>query len=414
MTAQAQVQASVPREQGDGKRRPIYLDSHATTRPDPLVVEAMMPYLTERFGNASSMDHAYGRDASEAVEEARRQVAALVNARANEIIFTSGATESDNMAIVGAMERYRDRGDHMITCETEHKAVLDTARHLEKRGRRVTYLPVDEFGMVEPGAVRDAVRDGTVLVSIMAANNEIGTIHDIEAIGKITREAGVLFHTDAAQAAGHIPIDVQAMNIDLMSLSAHKMHGPKGAGALYVRGTSPRVVLEPILHGGGQERGLRSGTLNVPAIVGFGRAAELAEGRMKGDSERLAAWSARVRGEFESAGGKIVGHPERRLSHNICVRFPGIDGKAIINTVSERLAISAGSACTAQEVKPSHVLLATGLSEEEAHSAVRIGLDRLNTDADVDLLVSAASAAVRHLRGMDGEHDEGIEGGRRQ
>ena len=392
----AQVQAGAPGEEG-GEQRPVYFDSHATTRPDPLVVEAMMPYLTERFGNASSMDHMYGRDASEAVEEARRQVAALVNARPNEIVFTSGATESDNMAIVGAMERYRDRGDHMVTCETEHRAVLDTARHMEKNGRRVTYLPVDEFGIVEPGAVRDAIGDRTILVSIMAANNEIGTIPDIEAIGRATREAGVLFHTDAAQAAGHIPIDVQAMNIDLMSLSAHKMHGPKGAGALYVRGTSPRVTLEPILHGGGQERGLRSGTLNVPAIVGFGRAAELARARMQDDAGRLAKWSSRMRKDFETIGGRIMGHPDRRLAHNVCVRFPGIDGKAIINTVSESLAISAGSACTTQAVEPSHVLLAIGLSDEDAHSSIRIGIDRSNTDADIDRLVSEVSGAIQRL-----------------
>ena len=412
--SQAQGPALRGRADEGEERRPAYLDGHATTRPDPLVVEAMMPYLTERFGNASSTDHAYGRDASEAVEEARRRVAALVNARPSEIVFTSGATESDNLAIIGAMEKYRDRGDHLITCETEHRAVLDTARHLEGRGKRVTYLPVDEFGIVEAGAVRDAIGDRTVLASIMAANNEIGTVPDIGAIGRATREAGVLFHTDAAQAAGHVPIDVQGMNIDLMSLSAHKMHGPKGAGALYVRGTSPRVALEPILHGGGQERGLRSGTLNVPAIVGFGRAAELAQSRMRDDAERLAAWSSRVRMELEGAGGVVIGHPERRLAHNVCVRFPGIDGKAIINTVSGALAISAGSACTAQAVEPSHVLLATGLSEEEAHTAVRIGLGRLNTDADVELLVGEVSAAVRHLRGMGAGSGEGAEGGRRQ
>ena len=384
---------------GGEEDRPVYLDSHATTRPDPLVVEAMMPYLTERFGNASSTDHVHGRDASEAVEEARRRVAALVNARPNEVVFTSGATESDNMAIIGAMERHRDRGDHLVTCATEHKAVLDTARHLERRGKRVTYLPVDEFGTVDPGSVRDAIGDRTVLVSIMSANNEIGTIPDIEAIGRITRGAGVLFHTDAAQAAGHIPIDVQTMNIDLMSLSAHKMHGPKGAGALYVRGTSPRVMIEPVFHGGGQERGLRSGTVNVPAIVGFGRAAELAQAHMQEDVEKFTAWSSRIQKELEAAGGKAVGHPERRLAHNVCVRFPGIDGKAIINTVSGALAISAGSACTTQAVEPSHVLLATGLSEE-AHEVIRIGLGRFNTDMDIDLLVSEVTAAVRHLRNV--------------
>ena len=397
MTAQETEAAS---RGGGSDKRPVYFDNHATTRPDPHVVEAMMPYLTEHYGNASSTDHVHGHDAAEAVEEARRRVAALVNARPNEIVFTSGATESDNMAIIGAMEKYRDKGDHMVTCVTEHMAVLDTARHLEKKGRRVTYLPVDEFGVVEPSAVRDAIGDCTVLVSIMAANNEIGTIPDIEAIGEITRKAGVLFHTDAAQAAGHIPIDVQAMNIDLMSLSAHKMHGPKGAGGLYVRGASPRVMIEPMLYGGGQERGLRSGTLNVPAIVGFGKAAEIAQGRMKEDAEKFAAWSEVVRERFEAVGGKMVGHPNLRLMHNVCVRFPGIDGKAIINTVSGSLSISAGSACTSQVVMPSYVLLATGLSEEKAHSAIRIGIGRFNTDEDVELLVSKVTSAVRHLHNM--------------
>ena len=385
--------------------RPVYLDNHATTRPDPLVVEAMMPYLTERIGNSSSTDHAHGRDASEAVEEARRHVAALVNARANEIVFTSGATESDNMAIIGAMENYEDKGDHMVTCETEHKAVLDTARHMEGRGKRVTYLPVDVFGTVDPGAVRDAICDRTILVSIMAANNEIGTMPDIEAIGEITRRAGVLLHTDAAQAAGHTPIDVRSTNIDLMSLSAHKMHGPKGIGALYVRGASPRVSLRPVLHGGGQERGLRPGTLNVPAIVGFGKAAELALAHMQDGRERFAEWSSRIQSRFKEIGGKIIGHPEQRLPHNICATFPGIDGKAIINTVSNSLSISAGSACTVQAVEPSHVLLATGLSEEESHSAIRIGLSRFNTDNDIDLLISESAAAVRHLRNIGQRQD---------
>ncbi len=359
-----------------------------------------MPYLTEIYGNASSTDHMHGHDAAEAVEEARRRVAALVNARPNEIVFTSGATESDNMAIVGAMEKYRSKGDHMITCETEHMAVLDTARHLERKGKRVTYLPVDEFGIVEPSAVRDAISDRTVLVSIMAANNEIGTIPDIKTIGDITRKAGVLFHTDAAQAAGHIPIDVQAMNIDLMSLSAHKMHGPKGVGALYIRSTSPRVMIEPMLCGGGQERGLRSGTLNVPAIVGFGKAAEIAHTCLQKDSPKLTAWSLKIRNELVAIGGVVIGHPKRRLSHNVCVRFSGIDGKAIINTISETLAISTGSACTTHAIEPSHVLLATGLSEEDSHSAIRVGLSRFNTKEDVDLLVSEVTTAVKCLRSI--------------
>ena len=397
MTAQEAAAAS---KKGGEAKRPVYLDNHATTRPDPLVVEAMMPYLTEIYGNASSTDHVHGHDAAEAVEESRRHVASLVNARPNEIVFTSGATESDNMAIMGAMEKYRDRGDHMITCETEHKAVLDTALHMEKKGKRITYLPVDEFGMVEPGAVRDAITDRTVLVSIMAANNEIGTMPDIKAIGSIIRKAGALFHTDAAQAAGHIPIDVQTMNIDLMSLSAHKMYGPKGVGALYVRGTSPRVTIESMMHGGGQERGLRPGTPNVPGIVGLGKATEIAKKSMTEDLVRFTAWSSRVMKELEGVGGIVVGHPKWRLSHNICVRFPGIDSKAIINTVSDVLAISSGSACTVQAVEPSHVLLAIGLPEEEAHSAIRIGLGRFNTETDIDVLISEISTAVQDIRNV--------------
>lgn len=380
-------------------RHPAYFDSHATTPIDPGALDAMMPYLTERFGNASSLDHAHGHEAADAVEAARRRVAGLVNARPDEIVFTSGATESDNIAIAGFMQRHRKRGDHLITCVTEHKAVLDTARHLESTGRRVTYLPVDEFGSVEPCAVRDAITSKTLLVSIMAANNEIGTIADLAAIGCITRESGVAFHTDAAQAAGHIPMDVRAMNIDMMSISAHKMYGPKGAGALYIRGASPRVTVDPVMHGGGQERSLRSGTLNVAAIVGFGMAAEIAGKRMGGDVERFAAWSSRIEREFVAIGGRISGHPERRLRHNVCVRFPGIDGKAIINTVSGAVAVSSGSACTAQAVEPSHVLLATGLPEEEAHSAIRIGLGRFNSGEEIDLLISEVLAAVSHLRG---------------
>ena len=397
MTAQVTAAASA---EGGGIKRPVYLDNHATTRPDPLVVEAMMPYLTEIYGNASSTDHVHGHDAAEAVEEARRHVAALVNARPSEIVFTSGATESDNMAIIGGMEKYRNKGNHMVTCKTEHMAVLDTARHLEDMGKCVTYLPVDKFGMVDPSAVRDAITDRTVLVSIMAANNEIGTTADIEAIGDITRKEGVIFHTDAAQAAGHIPIDVKATNIDLMSLSAHKMHGPKGIGALYVRGTSPRVTIEPTQYGGGQERGLRPGTLNVPAIVGFGRAAKIARIRMKDDHQRFAAWSSRVQVEFEAVGGKVVGHPKQRLAHNICVRFPGIESKAIINTVSNTLAISSSSACMTQRVEPSHVLLALGLSNEDAHSVIRIGFSKFNTDADVDRLIADTTSAVHHIRDM--------------
>ena len=370
---------------------PIYLDSHATTPLDPRVLDAMMPYLTDRFGNASSMDHRYGYDASVAVETARDSIAKMVSARHDEIVFTSGATESDNMAITGTMHRYRDRGDHMITCATEHKAVLNTARRLEECGKRVTYLGVDERGKIDLGELEGAITDRTVMISVMAANNEVGTIADVGAIGDIAHKRDVIFHTDAAQAAGHIPVDVGRMNIDLMSMSAHKMYGPKGIGALYVRGIKPRVRPSAIQHGGGQERNMRSGTLNVPGIVGFGRAAEIAVEEMGEDGARFKKWSARMLAAFEESGALLNGHREDRLAHNLNVCFPGIESKAVINSVSGKVAISAGSACTAETVEPSHVILALGHGEERAHSSVRIGMGRFNTDADID----AASEIIR-------------------
>ena len=370
---------------------PIYLDSHATTPLDPRVLDAMMPYLTDRFGNASSMDHRYGYDASVAVESARDSIAKMVSARHDEIVFTSGATESDNMAITGTMDRYRDRGDHMITCATEHKAVLNTARRLEECGKRVTYLGVDEYGKIDLGELEGAITDKTVLISIMAANNEVGTIADVGAIGDIAHKRGVIFHTDAAQAAGHIPVDVGRMNIDLMSMSAHKMYGPKGIGALYVRGIKPRVRPSAIQHGGGQERNMRSGTLNVPGIAGFGRAAEIAAEEMGEDGARFKKWSGRMLAVFEESGALLNGHRQDRLAHNLNVCFPGIESKAVINSVSGEVAISAGSACTTETVEPSHVILALGHDEERAHSSVRIGMGRFNTDADIE----AASEIIR-------------------
>ena len=373
------------------ERFAIYLDSHATTPLDPRVLDAMMPYLTDRFGNASSMDHQYGYDASVAVESARDSIAKMVSARHDEIFFTSGATESDNMAITGTMHRYRDRGDHMITCATEHKAVLNTARRLEECGKRVTYLGVDEGGKIDLGELEGAITDKTVLISIMAANNEVGTIADIGAIGGIARKHGVIFHTDAAQAAGHIPVDVDRMNIDLMSVSAHKMYGPKGIGALYIRGIKPRVRPSAIQHGGGQERNMRSGTLNVPGIAGFGRAAEIAADEMGKDGARFKEWSGRMLAAFEESGALLNGHRQDRLAHNLNVCFPGIESKAVINSVSREVAISAGSACTADTVEPSHVILALGHDEQRAHSSVRIGMGRFNTDSDID----AASEIIR-------------------
>ena len=362
----------------------IYLDSHATTPVDPRVFERMRPYFTEVFGNASSLDHTPGHDAAVAVQRSRGAIAEAIGANSDEVIFTSGATESDNLALTGIMHRNRDRGDHLITCVAEHRAILDTARHLEGEGYKVTYLPVDEFGLVDLDEIRDAITDRTVLISVMFANNEIGTVQDVATIGKTAHEHDVLFHTDAAQAVGHLPIDVQKMNIDLMSFSSHKIYGPKGIGALYVRGVLPRVKLDPVIFGGGQERNLRSGTLNVPGIVGFAEAVKIAQREMTAENLMFQRWTRLMLERMSEAGGILNGHPEKRLAHNLNVRFDGIDGKAIINSVSKKLAISAGSACTTQAVEPSHVLMALGLTAEEAHSSIRIGCGRFNTDREID------------------------------
>ena len=380
----------------------IYLDHHSTTPVDPRVLDEMMPHFAGSFGNASSADHRYGHAAAEAVESARERVAAAVGARPEEIIFTSGATESDNMALAGTMARYRDRGDHMVTCATEHEAVLGTARHLEGSGVKATYLPVDGEGELDLGELESAIRDTTVVASVMAANNEIGTMHDVGEIGRITGERGVVFHTDAAQAAGHIPLDVRGMGIGLMSMSAHKMYGPKGVGALYVRGARPRVRPEPLFRGGGQERGMRSGTLNVPGIAGFGKAAEIAVRGMAAEGERLRSLAARMLRPLEDAGGVLNGHPTRRLPHNLSVYFEGIEGKAIINSVADRVAISAGSACTASTVEPSHVITALGHGEGRAHSSIRIGLGRFNTAEEVDSASEIIAGAVGRLRRIGG------------
>ena len=350
---------------------PIYLDHHATTPVDPRVLKEMLPYFTEKFGNASSLDHTYGYEASLAVEDAREKIAQGINARHDEIIFTSGATESDNIALVGTMQKYADKGNHLITCVTEHKAVLDTARHLESLGNKVTYLPVNQYGEINLDELKKSITEKTVMISIMTANNEIGTIADVAEIGKIAHENDVIFHTDAAQAVGHIPMDVQKMNIDLMSISAHKMYGPKGIGALYVRGVKPRVKPEPLFYGGGQERNIRSGTLNVPGIVGFGKAMEIAQKEMNSENKRFKEWSDLMLKEFEKVRGKMNGHPTKRLSHNLNIYFPEIESKAIINSISKEVAISAGSACTTQMVAPSHVLLALGFNEEKVHSSIR-------------------------------------------
>ena len=373
---------------------PIYLDHHATTPLDKRVLDEMMPYFTEKFGNASSLDHSFGYDASVAVEDAREKIANAIGARHDEIVFTSGATESDNIALLGTMQKYASRGNHLITCVTEHKAILDTAKHLESLGKKVTYLPVNEFGEIDLQELEDSITDDTVMISIMAANNEIGTIADVAAIGEIAHRHDVIFHTDAAQAVGHIPIDVEKMSIDLMSFSAHKMYGPKGVGALYVRGIKPRVKPDGLFYGGGQERNIRSGTLNVPGIIGFGKAMEISQKEMDAENKRFSEWSAMMLEEFEKIGGVLNGHPTNRLTHNLNVYFPGIEGKSIINSVSKQIAISAGSACTTQNVEPSHVLLALGLDEDTTHYAIRIGIGRFNTLDEIKNSVEKICASV--------------------
>jgi len=376
---------------------PIYLDSHATTPVDPRVFEEMKPYFTEIFGNASSLDHVVGYNASIAVQQSREKIAKSIGASMDDIVFTSGATESDNLALVGVMERSKEKGNHLITCVTEHKAILETARHLENLGYKVTFLPVDEYGSIDLEKLKSAITKETVMISIMFANNEIGTIADVAEIGKIAHENNVLLHTDAAQAVGHIPINVQKMNIDLMSFSSHKIYGPKGIGALYVRSLMPRVKLNPIVFGGGQERNLRSGTLNVPGIVGFAKAIEISQKEMEQENTRFKKWTSYMLEKLSEVGGKLNGHPTKRLAHNLNVRFDGIESKAIINSVSKKLAISAGSACTTQMVEPSHVLLALGLNEEQAHSAIRIGCVRFNTEEEINTALGEILSCVNSL-----------------
>jgi cysteine desulfurase len=392
----------------------IYMDNHATTPVDPRVLDAMLPYLTGDFGNAASRSHAFGWAAEKAVDAAREEIARLINAKAKEIVFTSGATESDNLAIKGVVEFYRDKGNHVVTALTEHKAVLDTCKGLERKGlARVTYLPVDRYGLVDPEAVRAAITDQTVLVSIMYANNEIGTINPIGDIGKVCRERGVLFHSDATQGVGKVPLDVEAQHLDLVSLSAHKMYGPKGIGALYVRSKAPRVRLTPIIDGGGHERGFRSGTLNVPAIVGFGKACELCRLHMADESQRILALRERLRGRLFEALDEIFvnGHPVHRLPGNLNVSFAYVEGESLLMGLNGSthpiavgqgapvpIAVSSGSACTSATLEPSYVLKALGVGDELAHTSIRFGLGRFNTQEEVDYVAERVVHEVRRLR----------------
>jgi cysteine desulfurase len=403
----------------------VYMDNHATTQVDPRVLEAMLPYFTEIYGNAASRSHGFGWEAEKAVEAGREQVARLVGARAKDVVFTSGATESDNLALTGVVEFYKEKGDHVVTQVTEHKAVLDTCRHLERTGKAtVTYLPVDKHGMVDPDDVRRAITDKTLVVSIMFVNNEVGTIQPIAEIGKICRERGVLFHTDAVQGACLLPIDVDAMAIDLMSLSAHKMYGPKGVGVLYVRSKGPRVRLSPIIHGGGHERGMRSGTLNVPGIVGFGKAAEIAKASMADESQRIAGLRERLRaGLWEDLDEiHVNGHPVHRHPGNLNVSFAFVEGESLLMGLNgshhpiaaaaslPAIAVSSGSACTSATLEPSYVLKALGVGDDLAHTSIRFGLGRFNTEEDVDYVRERVVAEVRRLRDLSPLYEMAKEG----
>jgi cysteine desulfurase len=378
---------------------PIYMDYHATTPVDPRVLEAMLPYFNERFGNAASRSHEFGWKAEEAVENARAQIARLINASPKEIVFTSGATESTNLALKGAAEVYGEKGNHIVTQVTEHKATLDTCKHLEKAGFEVTCLAVEKDGRVNLDALRAALTQKTILISIMYANNEIGTIQPVAEIGKIAKERGILFHVDAAQAAGKIPIDVQADGIDLLSISGHKMYGPKGVGALYVRRKNPRVQLASIIDGGGHERGMRSGTLNVPGIVGLGKACELCQKDMAEESKRLQALRERLKDGILSRleDVSINGSMTHRLPQSLNLSFAHVDGESLTMGIND-IAVSSGSACTSANIEPSYVLKAVGLSDDMAHSSLRFGLGRFNTEEEVDYVVARVVETVKRLR----------------
>jgi len=379
---------------------PIYLDNNATTAVDPRVLDAMLPYFTERFGNAASKNHAFGWEAEAAVDGAREKVAQLVGAASpREIVFTSGATESDNLAIKGVAHAYRDKGNHIVTCVTEHKAVLDSCKALEKSGFEVSYLAVNEAGLINLQELRDRLTDKTILISIMAANNEIGTLQPVREIGRLAKEKSIIFHSDATQAVGKVPIDVEQMGIDLLSLTAHKMYGPKGVGALYVRAAKSRVKIAPLIDGGGHERGMRSGTLNVPGIVGLGKAAELARQEIGAEGERLIALRERLKTGLlaQLDDVRINGHPVKRLPGNLNMSFAYVEGESLMMGLKE-IAVSTGSACTSASLEPSYVLKAIGLEDSLAHASIRFGLGRFNTTEEIDYTIQRVGEEVRRLR----------------
>jgi len=380
---------------------PIYMDNNSTTRTDPRVVEVMIPFFTEKYGNSASRNHSYGWDAEEAVDSAREQVASIINASSKEIIFTSGATEANNLAIKGVASMYRKKGNHFISTITEHKAVIDPLKRIERDGCKVTFLNVDKNGMISLEELENSITDETVLVSLMAGNNEIGTLHPLKEIGKICKAKGVLFHTDATQAIGKVPVDVDEMGIDLLSLSGHKMYGPKGIGALYVRRKDPRVRLDAMMDGGGHERGMRSGTLPVPMIVGLGMAAEIARKEMSAESQRLLHLRNRLHNGITSKLEDVYlnGHPELRLPGNLNLSFAFVEGEGLMMGIKD-IAVSSGSACTSASLEPSYVLKALGLGDELAHSSIRFGLGRFTTEEEIDFVIQDVVRAVNHLRDM--------------
>jgi cysteine desulfurase len=390
---------------------PIYMDNHATTPVDPRVFEAMRPYFTDIFGNAASRNHSFGWQAEDAVEKARKQIAALIGATSKEIVFTSGATESNNLAIKGAADMYAEKGNHIITAATEHKATLDTCKHLEKNGARVTYLAVQQNGLIDLNQLRDAITDKTILVTIMYANNEIGVIQPVAEIGKIAKERGVLFHSDATQAVGKVPVNVIKDNVDLMSMSGHKMYGPKGVGALYVRRKSPRVQITAQMDGGGHERGMRSGTLNVPGIVGLGEACALCQASMPEEAKRMAFLRDKLMHKLQSELDEtyINGTLEHRLPNNLNISFAYVEGESLLMGIND-IAVSSGSACTSATLEPSYVLKALGAGDDLAHSSIRFGLGRFNTEEEVDYVARKVIDVVKKLRELSPLYEMAKEG----
>jgi cysteine desulfurase len=411
MSADVQTAPQVQHTAPEGIKLPIYMDNHATTPMDPRVLEEMLPYFMEKFGNAASRNHSFGWVAEEGVEAARERIAKLVGATSKEIVFTSGATESDNLAIKGVAEMYREKGNHIITAVTEHKAVLDTCKRLEKYGYRVTYLPVQKDGLIDLDDLKAALGDKTILVTIMAANNEIGVLQPISEIGKLCHQKGVIFHTDATQAVGKVPVDVIQQNIDLMSISAHKMYGPKGVGALYVRRKNPRVQISAIIDGGGHERGMRSGTLNVPSIVGLGKACAIASEELPQESCRLAGLRNRLRDRIMGRLDEVYpnGSMEHRLPGNLNISFAYVEGESLLMGIND-VAVSSGSACTSATLEPSYVLKALGTGDDLAHSSIRFGIGRFNTAAEVDYVADRVAETVERLRELSPLYEMAKEG----